>query len=153
MTSINEWGPAAWYLFHALANNAKYEYFSDIKDDILDFFFSLCNNLPCDECRGHATSLIRSLDKKSIKTQRDLKLMLMEFHNLVNKRNNKHVFTEEELNKKYDKANLVNIIEYFFTVWNTKNSNSKLMSNSFHRVRFLKKLNDWLTNNFYKFEP
>ena len=62
MTNINEWGPAAWYLFHSLANNAKKDQFPQIKDAILEQFFNMCNNLPCDECRAHAAGKIRRLD-------------------------------------------------------------------------------------------
>jgi hypothetical protein len=151
MTNINEWGPAAWYLFHSLANNAKKDEFPQIKDAILEQFFNMCNNLPCDECRAHATGKIRSLDVKRIKTQHDLKIMLMEFHNHVNVSNNKPVFTEKDLDEKYNKANLVNIIDYFFLIWGTRNNNSKLMSNSFYRKRYLISLKEWLNSNMNKF--
>ena len=57
----------------------------------------------------------------------------------------------ETMDEKYNKANLVNIIDYFFLIWGARNNNSKLMSNSFYRKRYLKSLSDWLNNNMNKF--
>ena len=151
MTNIDDWGPASWYMFQTLAEKWKPEYFDEIVSDILSFFKNMCYNLPCDNCRNHAINNYKQIIIKNINTQVKLKKMIMQFHNKVNKMNNKYEFTEEDLTDKYSKANTLNIIEYFFYIWRQTNTNSKLMMNTMHKNRFLNKFDDWIRANIDKF--
>ena len=146
MTNIDEWGPASWYMFHTLAEKCKEEYFNEVVDDILSFFKNMCYNLPCENCRNHAIYNFKKIIIKNINTKKKLKKMLMEFHNKVNKSNDKYEFTEEDSN-----ANFLNIAEYFFYIWRQSNTNSKLMMNTMHKNRFLNRFDTWIKSNIDKF--
>tara|TARA_Y100000816_G_C26075818_1_gene566285 strand:+ start:1228 stop:1689 length:462 start_codon:yes stop_codon:yes gene_type:complete len=152
MSTINEWGPASWYIFHTLAEKCKEEYYNELKDDLISFFKLLCYNLPCENCRNHAINTFKTIIIKNIDTKDKFKRMLLEFHNKVNKLNGKVLFTEDDLNNKYSKANTLHIIEYFFYIWRKTNTNSKLMMNSLYKNRFLQKFEDFLNNNILKFD-
>jgi hypothetical protein len=151
MTNIDEWGPASWYIFHALAEKCKEEHFNDVIDELLSFFKTMCYNLPCENCKAHAIHNYKLIILKNINSKNKLKKMLMEFHNKVNRSNDKYEFIEDDLNEKYSKANLLNIIEYFFYIWRQTNTNSKLMMNTMHKNRFLNKFEKWLQTNIDKF--
>ena len=65
------------------------------------------------------------------------------FHNEVNQRLNKPQFTIEDLNNKYSKGKLVDIILYFRQQWNIKIGNPKLMNEALHRKMMLDELHTW----------
>jgi hypothetical protein len=152
MTSIDYWGPASWFMFHTLAEKCKEEYFSELNNDILLFFRSMCYNLPCENCRNHAINTYKSIIIKNIDSKEKLKRMFMEFHNKVNNLNGKEIFTMDKLDEKYSKANTLVIKEYFFHIWRQTNTNSRLMMNTMHKNRFLNKFENWLDNNLIKFD-
>jgi Cdc6-like AAA superfamily ATPase len=54
------------------------------------------------------------LDK--VKTRDDLKQFFLEFHNVVNKKLNKPIFSRDECDKLYAKANTVNVVNHFIAV-------------------------------------
>ena len=107
------WGPCTWYLFHTLAEKVKEDKFIFVKDSLINVIKRICSNLPCPECAGHAQHKLSFLNVKNIHTKRDLQLMLLSFHNDVNKRVGNPMFTQEQLDEKYKIANTMNIIKYF----------------------------------------
>ena len=46
----------------------------------------ICYNLPCPECRKHASNYINKISLHSVKTKEDLIFVLFTFHNDVNRR-------------------------------------------------------------------
>ena len=99
------WGPCTWYLFHTLAEKMIEEQFITQKPKLLEIIKSICYNLPCPDCALHAKTKINTLNESSINSKKDLKLMLLSFHNEVNIRVGKPIFTENELYEKYKSAN------------------------------------------------
>jgi hypothetical protein len=142
-----DWGPITWYLFHTLAEKIKDEHFIMLKVSLLEQIFIICSNLPCPDCANHARQKMLSLNRDNIKTKSDLKKMLLMFHNEVNTRNKKTVFSEEDLNEKYSKANLNNIVNMFFHTWTRPNPNPKLLTVSFHKGQSLKHFTSWWSVN------
>ena len=135
MTTKAIWGPCVWYLFHTLAHhidedNPKFE---TVKNEFILFSFRIATNLPCPECSQHATSYLSKVNPKSIKTKTDLKMLYINFHNAVNIRKGKPIFSIEDANAKYEKANVKLVIEYFFQIYGKKTVNVKLMINNFHK--------------------
>tara|TARA_B110000285_G_scaffold226216_1_gene285612 strand:- start:51 stop:512 length:462 start_codon:yes stop_codon:yes gene_type:complete len=137
------WGPCTWFLFHTLAEKIKEERFMELKPGLIDIIKNICSNLPCPDCKQHATAKIKTLNDKAINNKDSLKKALLLFHNEVNKRLNKPQFIWEELNNKYSKGKILDIVVYFRQQWNIKSSNPKLMNEALHRKLMLDDLHSW----------
>ena len=142
------WGPPCWSLMHVLATRIKEEDFENKKESLWLVINEICNNLPCPECRQHAVSLLRQTKKASIlKSKDNLELFLFDFHNLVNKKKGLKLFTKEEYNLKYKKANIRDIVFNFINIFNASARNNNLMTDAFHRQRFIQKFIAWININ------
>ena len=148
-----EWGPCTWYLFHTLAEKVKNDSFLVVKDELISIIKRICSNLPCPECAGHAQHKMNTLNIHSIRSKRDLQLMLLSFHNDVNNRNGKPLFTEQQLDEKYRTAKTSQIVQYFVQVWNKPNTNPKMMTASFHRGNVMSDFMNWWKANYIHFYP
>ena len=142
------WGPCTWYLFHTLAEKMIEDQFITQKSRLLQIIKSICYNLPCPDCALHAKTKINTLNESSINSKKDLKLMLLSFHNEVNVRLGKPIFTENELYEKYKSANTTLIIQYFLQNWSKKTHNPKLMSEELHKSRVVNNFMEWWKNNY-----
>jgi hypothetical protein len=142
------WGPPCWSLMHVLATRIKEEDFENKKESLWLVINEICNNLPCPECRQHAVSLMRQTKKASIlKSKDNLELFLFDFHNLVNKTKGLKLFTKEEYNLKYKKENIRDIVFNFINIFNASARNNNLMTDAFHRQRFIQKFIAWINVN------
>ena len=142
------WGPPCWSLMHVLATRIKEEDFENKKESLWLVINEICNNLPCPECRQHAVSLMRQTKKASIlKSKDNLELFLFDFHNLVNKKKGLKLFTKEEYNFKYKKENIRDIVFNFINIFNASARNNNLMTDAFHRQRFIQKFIAWINVN------
>ena len=92
------WSHPTWKLFHITTANLIEESFDDVfKNECIDLFINICNAIPCMYCRDHASEYMKTINKDEIKTAKDLELFFWRFHNEVNERTKKEVFTEENL--------------------------------------------------------
>jgi hypothetical protein len=153
MVSKSVWGPAIWYLFHTLSFKIKAVHFNEIKDELLGHFISICNNLPCPECTEHAQQEIKHLDKSKITNKKELCMYFIYFHNKVNVRTKKKIFTFDEFVLKYKNSVTRNVIANFFIVLSKSDHNVKLMTNSFYKSAVIINLKKWLNVNASKFNP
>lgn len=153
MVSKGVWGPAIWYLFHTLSFKIKAVHFHEIKDELLGHFISICNNLPCPECTEHAQQEIKHLDKSKITNKKELCMYFIYFHNKVNVRTKKKIFTFDEFVLKYKNSVTRNVIANFFIVLSKSDHNVKLMTNSFYKSAVIINLKKWLNVNASKFNP
>lgn len=146
------WGPAIWFLLHTLAEKIKQELFSSIRVELLNIIYSICVNLPCPLCSDHAKEYFDKINFNTIQTKLDLKLLLFNFHNVVNKRKNYSLFSREELDEKYSKANTMNIIHNFMYFFQDKNRSPKMIANDLQRKHIAVKLKQWFSNNLQHFD-
>ena len=153
MVSKSVWGPSVWYLFHTLSYKLKPNHFNELKDQLIDHFTSICHNLPCPECSEHAKKELKHLDKSKITNKKELCMYFIQFHNKINIRNKKKIFTFDEYVIKYDSAVTRNVISNFFIVFSKPNHNIKLITNSFHKTNTTADFKKWLTVNSSKFSP
>ena len=153
MVSKSVWGPTIWYLFHTLSYKLNPNYFNEIKDQLLDHFISICSNLPCPECAEHAKQELKHLDKTKITNKKELCMYFIHFHNKVNIRNKKKIFTFDEFVSKYHTSVTRNIVANFFIVLSKSDHNIKLITNSFHKTNTLIEFRKWLNINASKFNP
>jgi len=147
-----KWGEPIWFLFHTLAEKVKEESFQTIRLDLLNTISIICNNLPCPDCANHASEYIRKINFSSIKTKQDLKLMLFQFHNVVNQKKNFLLFSIDNLDSKYSKANTVNIIKNFMLNFQEKNHSIRMIADDMHRSRVADQLKTWFNNNIQYFD-
>lgn len=145
------WGPAIWYLFHTMAEKVKESSFKIIKNDLIANVKTICSNLPCPTCSTHATQYINKIDMNKIQTKEDFKYMFYIFHNSVNKRLGKPEFSLNELNEKYPKGNICEIITLFFKYFEDKHKSINMISNDMYTMRISKILRSWFTNNINHF--
>ena len=150
MATKKEWGNATWYLFHTLSYKMKDEYFEELKDDFLNMCSRICSNLPCPDCSEHASSIMRNLNRGNIKTKKDLQMFFFDFHNSVNKRVKKPVFSESSMFM-YRNAVTKNIVFNYISTMSKKYHNIKLLTNSFHRDATMNDFKKWISHNSNKF--
>ena len=148
-----EWGPPTWYLFHTLAEKIMDEIFEKKKKELFNIIKMICSNLPCPECSHHASTILKTVKIDNIKSKSEFKNLLLSFHNHVNKRLNYPQFTLEQLNNKYEKANINNIVTYFVNNWSKKSHILKLMTLELHKQRALVQFNEWWKTNHIHFSP
>lgn len=151
MASKDVWGPSTWTLFHTLAEKVKEENFNEILPDLLTMIKRICMNLPCPDCSAHAVQIMSKVTPNQFTSKESLKIFLFHFHNSVNVRTGKPVFTVEELNSKYSRANTFVIIPYFIKVFSYRNTNVRLLINSFHKDLLIKDFIKWMRENSSKF--
>ena len=148
----SRWGPSIWYLFHTLSFKIKEEEFSSICVELLDIIKIICKNLPCPSCAQHATEYMQRLNYNSIQNKNDFKMFFFNFHNDVNKRIEKPMFSKEELDNKYVSANTLNIIKNFVQVFQYKNNSFNMIANDMQRQRQIDLIKIWFNNNVQKFD-
>jgi hypothetical protein len=140
------WGRATWFLFHSLAEKVKEERFLEIKKELCNNIYRICNSLPCEICRKHALEYIKNINFDNIKTKTDFKKMLFNFHNVVNKNKNYHIFKYEDLDEKYAKSNLNKIINNFFNYMSVSR-NKTSPANDMQNNMILQGFKSWISNN------
>jgi hypothetical protein len=146
------WGPHCWNLFHTLANRIKEEYFESAKEGLWSIVTNVCYNLPCPDCRMHATNLINNSKKNLIlSSKRNFELFLFDFHNLVNKRKGYKIYTIEEYNSKYSNINISAVVHNFIIAFSYNPSNIRQMSDNFQRSLYLVTFKEWINLNHNKF--
>lgn len=147
------WGAPIWFLFHTLAEKVQSENFLKVKTDLLNNIFTICKNLPCPTCAGHATDYMNKINFNAITTKEDLKMMLFNFHNSVNQRKNYAFFQLSDLDEKYSKAITINIFNNFLKHFQDKHKSIRMISDDIFRQRLAANLKVWFLNNIQYFNP
>ena len=122
----NSWGTKIWNFFHTLAEKISDQQFLDNRTKILELIKESCNYLPCPKCTSHSQYTLNYALYNKILSKDDLKIFLLQFHNLVNLKNNKSPFTRALLEEKYSKFEFKNTINSFISVYNLPNRTNNL---------------------------
>lgn len=145
-----EWGNACWYLFHTLAEKLREDQGDEIPA-LFDEIKNICGNLPCPTCSTHAMSTLAKIRPNSVKTKEDLINVLIEFHNSVNIRLKKPLFSKEESREKYKNAILINIISHFIRVFNKPTGIDHYMMYTVRRNNCLNQFILYIRENISKY--
>ena len=148
----NIWGNTVWYLFHTLAHKIKESDFNELKNDIIYVVKTVSTNLPCPECSQDAVNELNKVKFDNINSKEELRLLLFNFHNHVNRKLKKPIFELSELDDKYSKANLKAIYKNFFIIFGSNSNTPQLMSAAFHRQHNLPKIKIALDKIISKFD-
>jgi hypothetical protein len=154
MVTKSVWGPCIWFLFHTLAFKAVPADFPYIKTDLMNFIQRICANLPCPECAQHASVFMKQHAQRiaAITTTEQLQHFLVDFHNSVNGRKGKPIFSYDQAENQYRLAKTNQVIQYFFKIYGERsNGNLKLITNGFHKQILLSEFSAWIVNNYSKF--
>ena len=148
------WGPTTWTFFHVLAEKMNENFFLRNRHEIINIIVKISNNLPCPICSKHAKNVTSINNTRLIKTKQDFVRFLNYFHNTVNKRTGKQIFSMKDMNK-YKSFNFSVVIHNFFTFY-TKNYNISsfqlsLDSSQVMRRRIAKTVSSWLQKNWSNF--
>ena len=149
--SINKWGPAVWLLFHTMVEKIKEPDNTRVCRELFYQIKNICKFLPCPDCASHATTNLANVNISRINSKSDLKQLLFIFHNSVNIRKKKALFTISEL-EKYTRANLSAVIYNFKMNYNSTR-NMKLMSETFQRSLVMSQFDQWLKINKQYLNP
>lgn len=145
-----EWGNACWYLFHTLAEKLKEDQENEVPI-IFNEIKNICSNLPCPECSKHALVMLSTVKPNSVRTKEDLIYFLLEFHNSVNIRLKKPIFTKDQCMQKYKKAVLPNIVNHFIQVFDKPTGIDHYMMYTVQRKNCLKRFISYINENAKKF--
>uniref|UniRef100_A0A6C0I5N6 thiol oxidase n=1 Tax=viral metagenome TaxID=1070528 RepID=A0A6C0I5N6_9ZZZZ len=148
-----KWGQPTWYIIHTLAEKVKEEAFVSIRTELLRQIYNICTNLPCPICSTHATEYLNGVNFSTIVSKDQLKMMLFQFHNEVNKRKGVEELPLDECNAKYVTAVTENMFQYFLISTKERQYNVQLISNNAYRERVVKYFREWLTKNSGSFAP
>ena len=102
-------------------------------------------------CATHATQYMNAVNFSTIQTKKDLIDLLWRFHNEVNVRKNVPIFPYEQLQEKYSRANLVNIIHLFMYHFKDKHASLKMIADDMYRQKIAAKMQDWFRQNLQYF--
>ena len=118
------WGEPTWTFFHTLVEKIKDDEYDKEKQNILTLIKSICNNLPCPDCKMHATKYMSKITIQHIKTKDMLKRILFTFPNDVNKRLHTEIKTEDFLDI-YKERNLKDVFINFLRVFSKPIHNNR----------------------------
>ena len=149
--SIKKWGPAVWLLFHTIVEKIKEPDNTRLCRELFYQIKNICKFLPCPDCASHATTNLANVNISRINSKSDLKQILFIFHNSVNIRKKKELFTISEL-EKYTRANLSAVIYNFKMNYNSAR-NMKLMGETFQRSLVISQFDQWLNINKQYLNP
>lgn len=146
------WGPPTWFFFHTLAEKVKPELFLEYRAALFGIITDVCKNLPCPSCSMHASQYIDKINVNSLQSKDDLIKMLFDFHNNVNVRTNKPLFSYHELRLKYKQANFINIVNHFIYYYKMEHHAIRMIADDMYRKRSAKTIIDWLHSHRDIFE-
>jgi hypothetical protein len=148
-----KWGPAVWYALHTLSVKVKEDSFQTVRKDLLEMIYMTCIHLPCPDCANHAKEYLDKMNFNNIKTKEDLKVMLFQFHNDVNKRKGYEQFPYEKIDEMYSKANTVPVLQNFLAHFQDRKYRSiKLLATDLHRNLLSNDFKKWLNINMHHFD-
>lgn len=139
------WGPAVWRLFHTFANKIQDNLPSIVYLSLFRQIKNICSVLPCPECAKDASKFLSNIPESRIITKDNLIYELYIFHNYVNKKKQKPLFTFTNLDI-YNNSDISLVFKNFLNNFHTR-GNMKLLTESFQRLLILKNFKKWFLKN------
>lgn len=136
------WGPPLWLFIHTICERIDEDYHRENNKMVIEKICELLRNVPCPICSKHVNSYLKRYNLHNIKTKQQLITFFFHFHNSVNKRNGKKIFTKEEL-KIYKTLNIAKIYPYVKFSY-TKQYYNKTNFNGWRRKQILKNFIKWI---------
>jgi FAD-linked sulfhydryl oxidase len=100
--SISTWGPLGWDWLHNLAICFPTTPSENDMFFTLTKIYNFINKLPCAKCKKHSIHYIKT-NPINLTSNKNFQYWVFNFHNSVNKKLNKKIYTILEYNIKYHK--------------------------------------------------
>ena len=98
------WGPHAWQFLHSITLSYPDNPTLEDKNNHAQFFNSIQNILPCQNCKDHYTQNLQALPiEQHLDNKESLFRWLVDIHNRVNVTNNKREYSYDEVTELYEK--------------------------------------------------
>jgi len=136
-----KWGGITWIFLHTLSYKVHPEHYQQIKAELWGHIKQLCSNLPCPECASHAVHYLKKINTPDTKEQ--LIRILFDFHNVVNLRTRKPLFSFQG----FDKYGTVDLSKAFYAckyVIQHQPYNPRLIMNKVNTHDRLSRFQQWL---------
>jgi hypothetical protein len=149
-TNSQIWGPHVWRFFHTLIEKIKPEKYNLIHEILFLYFKNFCYKLACPECRYHSSIYINNLSKDNIKTKEEFIKVIFNFHNDINKKKNKSLFSQDDL-VIYKTYSLNHIYENFLLFFKPRGF---LLENGFvhKKLKLVENFEEWFKENIDCFD-
>tara|TARA_B100001093_G_C26770247_1_gene989799 strand:+ start:547 stop:1002 length:456 start_codon:yes stop_codon:yes gene_type:complete len=149
--SSKEWGNITWKFFHTIAERVNESKFPEIKHIMIKIIVNTCNNLPCPECKEHASNIIKQSYTNNIKTKKHYIEFLRQLHNIVNIKLNKKIYSDEEIKNMYINENLSEILFKFKSIYSKNQIAERMITHNLRKKQFLISLLNDLNTIKYAF--
>ena len=97
------WGPKAWDFLHTLSFAYPDNPSEKEKESMFNFFNSLPDVLPCKMCAEHCRKNLSDIPPQ-VESKNSLSRWLVDFHNEVNRQNEKPIFKYEDVKSLYQSS-------------------------------------------------
>ena len=98
------WGPHAWQFLHSITLSYPDNPTLEDKNNHAQFFNSIQNILPCQNCKDHYTQNLQAFPvEQHLDNKESLFRWLVDVHNRVNVTNNKREYSYDEVTELYEK--------------------------------------------------
>lgn len=98
----SEWGSSYWKMLHFSAAGYPINPNASVQNTMKTFIQSIPVLLPCQNCKDHAFEYVKSSNlDKIVSSRMELFTFFFDFHNAVNKRLNKPLFSKEDAMKMF----------------------------------------------------
>ena len=144
------WAPITWIFMHSFAFKVDENYYKNNKNVCCNIISYICANLPCPMCREHALTYLKDNNIKLFNKKEKFKKYLWYFHNNVNIRLHKNIFTEEEQNNLYSRCNFKKICIVFLDEFKRPYYYGRSMS-SWQRKKVSNKIRTYFIYNWKYF--
>jgi uncharacterized protein YfeS len=148
MTQV--WGNATWHMIHTLTYKLKDEHTNKALE-LFELLYQICVNVPCPYCMEHARKTLANVNKSRIRTKEDLIKVFFDFHNMVNTRLHKKMFTMDQFNDKYSKSQTRDVLNHFISVFSVSVKNDRAMAQNWSRRRLLTTFTSFIITNKHLF--
>lgn len=150
MVQKHVWGNICWYLFHTSAFKLKDNY-QHLVPQLFNLIIAICLNLPCPSCRLEASKTIARTNRRKVRTKNELIFCLFSYHNFLNKKLNKPIYSLKEHDKLYSRAKLSNILSKWNQVMSIESHNQQDMMLSVTKNKLRKKVLEFFKINKHAF--
>lgn len=112
------WANPTWELFHTLSCQINETYYNKNYEEVFNIISVICNNLPCPNCKYHASERLKRVSLHEINTKNKLILFFFNFHNEVSERIGNKIYDKNIL-ETYKNKNMVSVYLKFNNVFYT----------------------------------
>lgn len=134
------WGMPTWIFLHSLLAQMPNVLYTE---ETLTQLKALCSVLPCPTCAAHATAFLSTISFQNVPTLEACRLMLWQFHNIVNARRGVAPFPWSEM-VIFQRTNLAVLYRVFLAEFTRPRQIPKLFIDSMNRRRVMQQFQAWM---------